>query len=63
MYNQFDDIDEVWLLPCGDSRDDKKNLTLGLHRLNMIKLMLKDLMYNDIPIYVIKYFINPILGE
>ena len=53
MYNQIDDIAEVWLTPCGDNRQDKKNITLGYHRTNMINLMLKDFNYDDIPIKVL----------
>ena len=51
IYNQFDDIDEVWLVPCGDSREDKK-LTKGTHRVAMINLMIKDSLFTDVPIRV-----------
>jgi len=51
IYNQFEDIDEVWLVPCGDAREDKK-LTKGVHRVEMINLMLKDSLFKDVPIKV-----------
>ncbi len=51
IYNQLDDIDEVWLVPCGDNREDKK-LTKGVHRIEMINLMIKDSIFKDVPIKV-----------
>ncbi len=51
VYNQFDDIEEVWLIPCGDSRSDKE-LTLGIHRVEMIKLILNDSLFSDVPLKV-----------
>ncbi len=53
-YNSFEDISEVWLIPCGNGRDDKKLRTDGIHRLEMLKLILSDLIDEEVPIIVIK---------
>jgi len=31
-------VNEVWLVPCGDYRKDKKNLVPASHRLKMVEL-------------------------
>ena len=51
IYNNFDYIDEVWLVPCGDAREDKK-LSKGVDRVEMINLLLKDSLFSDVPIKV-----------
>ncbi len=54
IYNTFKDIDEIWLIPCGDGRNDKKLKTEGNHRIEMLKLILLDLIDEGIPIKVNK---------
>lgn len=52
IYNNFPDIDEVWIIPCGDGRSDKKLRTPGVHRLAMVELILKDIIDECVPIKV-----------
>jgi len=52
IYNTHNDIDEVWLVPCGDGRRDKSLRTKGIHRYNMLKLILNDIIGENGPIYV-----------
>lgn len=52
IYNQLYDIDEVWIIPCGDHRTDKVLRTEIKHRLKMLELILNDIVYPDIPIFV-----------
>lgn len=42
-----DDISEVWLIPCGDGRSDKKVITHSSHRLKMLELICKDMEAKD----------------
>merc|ERR1712151_1231151 len=58
VYNNFPDIDECWIVPCGDGRDDKSLKTAGHHRLNMLKLILNDLVDSSIPIKINDYEIE-----
>jgi len=52
VYNNCDDVDEVWIIPCGDGRDDKSLKTPGFHRLEMLKLILRDIIGEEVPIKV-----------
>lgn len=52
IYNQFDFIDEVWLVPCGDFRDDKNLKANCKHRINMLELIKNDIIYEDLPIHI-----------
>ena len=52
VYNNCDYIDEVWMIPCGDNRGDKKLKSNGMHRIEMVKLILNDIIDNDVPIKV-----------
>lgn len=54
IYNQFDYIDEVWIIPCGDGRSDKNLRSSCEHRINMLELIKKDLVYEDLPVYIDK---------
>jgi len=56
VYNNCKDVDEVWIVPCGDGRKDKTLKTSGYHRLEMLKLILKDIIAEEVPIKV-KIFI------
>lgn len=52
IYNQLDHIDEVWIIPCGDGRTDK-NLRCDItHRIEMLELIKRDIVYNDLPVYI-----------
>ena len=53
IYNNFS-VDEVWIIPCGDGRSDKKLKTSGEHRLAMVNLILKDIIDECVPIKVYK---------
>jgi cytidyltransferase-like protein len=55
VYNEFKEIDEVWIVPCGDERIDKIPQASSLHRFKMIELLKSDLITKSIPI---KVFIN-----
>jgi len=44
----------VWIVPCGDGREDKSLRTEGKHRLKMLELILSDLIDEDVPIKVRK---------
>lgn len=52
IYNNFEFIDEVWIVPCGDGREDKKLRTSIDHRINMLECIKNDLAYSDLPIYI-----------
>jgi len=52
IYNNFEFIDEVWIVPCGDGREDKKLRTSVDHRINMLECIKRDLVYNDLPIFI-----------
>ena len=52
IYNQINYIDEVWIVPCGDGRSDKGLKSDAHHRLNMLELIKKDLIYDDLPIFI-----------
>lgn len=52
VYNTFNDIDEVWFVPCGDERQDKTPEASSFHRLNMIEKLKQDLITESIPIKV-----------
>ncbi len=58
IYNNFADVDEVWFVPCGDGRGDKKLRTPGLHRVKMLHLILGDLIDECVPIKVYIFFKN-----
>jgi len=57
VYNTFEEIHEVWIVPCGDERMDKTFIANSQHRLNMIELLKKDLISDTIPIKVLKNLI------
>jgi nicotinate-nucleotide adenylyltransferase len=52
VYNSYSDIDEVWIMPCGDGRGDKNLRTPGTHRLEMVELIKKDILDECVPIKV-----------
>lgn len=52
IYNQVEIIDEVWIVPCGDGRSDKGLKSDAVHRLEMLKLLKDDLIYDDLPIFI-----------
>jgi nicotinate-nucleotide adenylyltransferase len=52
IYNTHEDIDAVWLIPCGDGRCDKNMRTEGEHRIKMVDLILKDIIGDIAPIKV-----------
>ncbi len=52
IYNTHENIDEVWLIPCGDGRKDKSLRTLAKHRLAMLKLILNDILGKNVPVYI-----------
>jgi nicotinic acid mononucleotide adenylyltransferase len=52
IYNTNEDVDEVWITPCGDGRGDKNLKTAGFHRANMVDLILKDIIGDIAPIKV-----------
>jgi nicotinic acid mononucleotide adenylyltransferase len=58
IYNTHEDVDEVWIVPCGDGRGDKSLKTKGLHRLAMLELILTDIIGNNAPIKVFKNYID-----
>ena len=43
VYNYFKFIDEVWLVPCGDSRSDKTLKASAKQRKNMLELTKNDI--------------------
>ena len=55
IYNKIDNIDEVWISPCGDGRIDKTLKTPFIHRLNMLKLIKDDILNDNIPIIINDY--------
>ena len=55
IYNKIDNIDEVWISPCGDGRIDKLLKTPFKHRLNMPKLIKDDILNDNIPIIISEY--------
>jgi nicotinate-nucleotide adenylyltransferase len=55
IYNKIDNIDEVWISPCGDGRIDKLLKTPFKHRLNMLKLIKDDILNDNIPIIISEY--------
>lgn len=50
IYNNFEDICEVWMIPCGDGREDKKLTASGEHRREMLKILLDDILGNLVPV-------------
>lgn len=54
IYNNFNDIDEVWLVPCGDGRSDKSLRTPAYHRLKMLNLIKEDIIPSDVPLIIDK---------
>lgn len=52
----MEEIDEVWLVPCGDGRSDKSPRTAGSDREEMLKLILNDLIDKSVPIKVKKFY-------
>ena len=52
IYNQFDFIDEVWIVPCGEGRKDKILRTSIDDRIMMLKYIKNDIVYPDIPIFI-----------
>jgi nicotinic acid mononucleotide adenylyltransferase len=53
VYNEFQFIDEVWIIPCGDARSDKKLKASGEDRIAMLKLILEDIIDERVPVYVL----------
>lgn len=58
IYNNFEHIDQVWIVPCGDGRCDKKLKTPAHHRLNMLHLIKDDLIAPNVPIFIDETEIN-----
>jgi nicotinic acid mononucleotide adenylyltransferase len=52
IYNTHEDVDAVWLVPCGDGRSDKNLRSKGKHRLEMLRKILKDVITEEVPIEV-----------
>mmetsp|Transcript_15135 Transcript_15135/g.15683 ORF Transcript_15135/g.15683 Transcript_15135/m.15683 type:complete len:272 (+) Transcript_15135:35-850(+) len=52
IYNSFEHIDEVWIVPCGDGRKDKSLRCNAIHRINMLELIKQDLVYVDLPVFI-----------
>ena len=52
IYNTHEDIDAVWIIPCGDGRGDKSLKTAAVHRIKMLNLILKDIIGDKAPIEV-----------
>lgn len=52
IYNQLENIDEVWILPCGDHRTDKTLKTAICHRLKMLMKIKEDIVYPGLPIEI-----------
>ncbi len=52
IYNTHEDIDAVWIIPCGDGRGDKSLKTKAVHRIKMLNLILKDIIGDKAPIEV-----------
>ena len=44
VYNLVDNLDEVWLVPCGDKRSDKNLIANAFQRKEMLELGKKDLL-------------------
>ena len=58
IYNNFEHIDQVWIVPCGDGRCDQKLRTPANHRLNMLHLIKDDLIAHNVPIFIDETEIN-----
>lgn len=58
IYNNFENIDQVWLVPCGDGRSDKKLRTPASDRLSMLHLIKDDLIAPNVPIYIDETEVN-----
>ena len=54
VYNSFEEINEVWIVPCGDERHDKIPKASSKQRFDMIELLKKDLITESIPIRVLR---------
>ena len=52
IYNNLNDIDEIWIVPCGDGRSDKKLRTPSCHRLKMLELIKDDIIPKNAPIFI-----------
>ena len=52
VYNNIEEISEVFIIPCGDGRSDKSLRTPSSHRLKMLKFILEDLLTEQIPIKI-----------
>ena len=52
VYNECQFIDEVWIVPCGDARSDKKLKANGKDRIAMLKLILEDIIDERVPVFV-----------
>jgi nicotinate (nicotinamide) nucleotide adenylyltransferase len=52
VYNNIPEISEVFIIPCGDGRSDKSLRTPSSHRLKMLKLIIEDLLTEEIPIKI-----------
>ena len=53
IYNKSEEIDEVWMVPCGDGRDDKIVGVECKKRIEMCEIIKKEIA-NDIPIKIDK---------
>ena len=53
IYNKSKEVDEVWMIPCGDGRDDKKIDVECIKRIEMCEIIKKEIA-NDIPIKIDK---------
>ena len=52
IYNNFSHIDEVWIVPCGDGRKDKKLRCNAYNRIKMLSLIRNDVVYPDLPVNI-----------
>jgi nicotinate-nucleotide adenylyltransferase len=49
IYNLVGEIDEVWLVPCGDNRKDKALKASARQRKEMLELAIKDILDENFP--------------
>lgn len=55
ILNKFDNIDEVWLEPCGDNRPDKNVIVPAKMRYEMCQLVIEDILPKNLPVKVDNY--------
>lgn len=52
VYNNISDIDEVWISPCGNGRNDKKLKNDSKHRVNMLNIIRNELISPELPVKI-----------